>query len=220
MSGIDYATVADPDVWIGVKDPKKRKQIQDRLAQRARRKRLAQASGSSNSESCTRRPSRGANKGSPSNSSDEASEQSPNLCQGCALIKTPAIPPMTTRELSSLPVPMTIFTALYVNGDMMGLKCSSVIPARSKEFGPEIPESLRPTALQRMTIHPTWIDRFPFPHMRDNTISLLGIVNEEELLRDFFTMPSFTLEPGGASWDPKVWRMEEVFAKKWGYLFY
>jgi hypothetical protein len=45
-----------------------------------------------------------------------------------------------------------------------------------------------------------------------------GVVDEEELCKDFFTMPSFTIEVGYASWDPRAWRMEKEWEGKWGWL--
>lgn len=73
--------------------------------------------------------------------------------------------------------------------------------------------------MQIMTIHPPWIDRFPFPKMRENFILLLGVIDPEEFLCDMFNTPSFTLQAGGASWDPKVWSIEAAFRGKWGFLF-
>ena len=56
--------------------------------------------------------------------------------------------------------------------------------------------------------------------MRDNMITLMGIINEEEFLADLFCFTSFTLDAGAASWDPKAWRIGKEFSAKWGYLFY
>ena len=101
----------------------------------------------------------------------------------------------------------------------MGLTCGTVVPAKSPPC-PEIPEPLRPTALQLTTIHARWIDRFPFPKMRDNLISLSGIIEEEEFLRDLFSMQSFSIQPSKPGWDPNAWSIGKAFAEKWGYLFY
>jgi hypothetical protein len=102
----------------------------------------------------------------------------------------------------------------------MGISCSVVKANKSRPAGPEVPEALRPTDLQLSTIHPEWIDRFPFPKMRDNMITLLGIIDEEEFLGDLFCFTSFTLEPGAAPWDPTAWKIGEEFSARWGYLFY
>jgi len=112
------------------------------------------------------------------------------------------------------------YAALYNNGAMMGLTCSVVVPSRSSPVGADIPESLHPTALQLTTIHPPWIDRFPFPKMRDNMITLMGIIIEEEFLADLFCSTSFSLKPDGAPWDPNAWIIGKEFSQKWGYLFY
>ena len=117
-------------------------------------------------------------------------------------------------------LPGSVYAALFNNGSMMGLACSATVPDTSREFGPEIPDSLHPTKLQLTTIHPLWIDRFPFPKMRDNMITLLGIINEEEFLQDLFCLTSFTLEPGAEPWDPAAWKIGKEFSEKWGYLFY
>lgn len=112
------------------------------------------------------------------------------------------------------------YAALFKNGAMMGISCGLVVPRKSIPVGTDVPESLRPTALQLTTIHPPWIDRFPFPKMRDNMITLMGIINEEEFLADLFCLTSFTLDPGAASWDPAAWKIGKEFSAKWGYLFY
>ena len=53
-----------------------------------------------------------------------------------------------------------------------------------------------------------------------NQINLGRIIEEEEFLQDLFNMNSFTLKPGGESWDPSSWIIGREFAKKWGFLFY
>lgn len=117
-------------------------------------------------------------------------------------------------------VPLNVFAALFNNGAMLGLACGCVIPSKSSPCGPEIPQSLQPTALQLLQHHQQWIDRFPFPRMRDNIISLNGIVDEEEFLKDLFGMQSFTIKPGRPGWDPTAWIIGRDFSQKWGFLFY
>lgn len=56
--------------------------------------------------------------------------------------------------------------------------------------------------------------------MRDSLIKLQGVLDEEEIVRDIFTMPSWTIIAGRASWDPKAWKIEKEWAKKWGWLMY
>jgi hypothetical protein len=55
--------------------------------------------------------------------------------------------------------------------------------------------------------------------MRDKSIGMSGFLDEEELTRDMFLGPSFYIVPGGASWDPGAWVIDEGFKAKWGWLF-
>jgi hypothetical protein len=127
--------------------------------------------------------------------------------------------PPTKGSHVEVELPMNVWTALYMNGSIMGLSCSTVYPAKSRPVDPSIPSTLQPTALQLITIHPPWIDRFPFPEMRDNLINAIGLVEEEDFLRDLFCMGSFEIKPGGAPWDPNAWIIGEAFREKWGFLF-
>lgn len=102
----------------------------------------------------------------------------------------------------------------------MGIPCSIVMVNKTPKFGDELPEPLRPTKLQMTVDHPRWIDRFPFPKMRDNLITLMNIIDQEEFFADLFCLNSFELEPGAAPWDPETWKIGDEFSKKWGYLFY
>ncbi|KAK6379516.1 hypothetical protein LTS17_006434 [Exophiala oligosperma] len=205
--------------WYGVEDPRKRKQIQDRLAQRARRKRLAEAKKISLPS-----PDHGSSETSESN--NEADEEMllqslvtpvPRSPTGLQAIVGLSTKPDTCVHTTT---PASVYAALFHNGAMMGLTCSISFASKSRPFGEEIPDSLRPTPLQLTTIHPQWIDRFPFPKMRDNMITLLSIIDEEEFLGDLFCLTSFTVDGRMASWDPSAWKIGHEFSAKWGYLFY
>lgn len=115
-------------------------------------------------------------------------------------------------------IPLTVFAALYANGDIQGISCATTYSSRTPMPKPHIPLPLHPTELQMMIVHPRWIDRLPFPRMRDSLIKLIGVVDEEELCKDLFTMPSWAIEPGYASWDPRAWKMEREWEMKWGWL--
>ncbi|KAF1960813.1 hypothetical protein CC80DRAFT_590150 [Byssothecium circinans] len=273
-------TQPSEDEWRNVEDAKKRKKIQDRLAQRARRQRLREAKNNTKppeDQDETRRgdgaqPPSEASSAAPSSlvstfaalpscvaqdllamlppnqlniamgdcpyskytsteletrSRDEEKnankeEQSivPNFSDVTVALN-PSYQNYTTPSLSHQPnLPLTLAGALYINGQVLGLSCSTVVPAKSSPAGSNVPLSLRPTELQLMTIHPIWIDRFPFPKMRDSMISLGGLVDEEEVLRDVLLMESFEIVPGKPPWDPEAWKIQRPFAEKWGYLFF
>jgi len=158
-----------------------------------------------------------------SGSQDSANEQG----QRCPLQLTRCpegyevhAPTSSGKELVTGQVTATVYGALYQNGALMGLLCSVSTLAKSTPMGPEIPESLRPTYLQLTIPHQPWIDRSPFPRMRDNMITLLSTIDEEDFLADLFCLTSFTIESGAPSWDPRAWKVGEEFSAKWSYLFY
>jgi hypothetical protein len=135
--------------------------------------------------------------------------------------------PWLTSTLSSTTTPsplirqpqfFTVFSAMYINGELQGIPCATGYASRTPFPKPTIPLPLHPTETQLMVVHPRWIDRLPFPKMRDSLIKLRGVVDEEEILKDIFTMPSFRIEGGGESWDPRAWVMEKEWEGKWGWL--
>lgn len=118
-----------------------------------------------------------------------------------------------------VPIQLTLSGALFINGQILGLPCCLLIPARSAPATPDIPLPLRPTAIQLTTIHTTSIDRFPFPRFRDKYINMNSLFDEEELTRDLLLAPSLTITPGCVPWDPRAWKMSRAFADKWSFLF-
>lgn len=106
------------------------------------------------------------------------------------------------------------YAALFENGQLLGLSCSTVNRSRSLYDSTNLPQYLHPSELQRKTVHAEWIDRFPFPYMRDACISLLDKAGEEEFLADLFRLSSFTILRGCASWDPAGWVITTTFKEK------
>lgn len=137
---------------------------------------------------------------------------------------TTAVYSMLTPDLNhpadriAAQVPLNVYAAIYQNGLILGLPCATIFPCRSKA-APNAPASLQPSQLQLSTIHLPWIDRFPFPKMRDNMIRMEQEINAEELLSDLFNMKSFDIKPGRPSWDPDAYIIDKGFAKKWGFLW-
>lgn len=88
-----------------------------------------------------------------------------------------------------------------------------------------LPESLRPTPLQRLIPHHPWLDFFPFPEMRDRLIvaAATGYLDEDELCRDLMAFwdtrnSGATLVVWGVPWDPCNWEVTEAFLRKWRWV--
>ncbi|KAJ4363081.1 hypothetical protein N0V83_010201 [Neocucurbitaria cava] len=236
------------DNWLYVKDAKKRKQIQDRLAQRARRKEQTRNTSQSQSDSSPDQDNWETDQSlipyhAPSTSSAEAAidpsleieglniSGAEDLLEYDATTNTLPLPstPSILNEGIYLPLlsplsqpntPFTVFSALYINGKILGIRCATTYSSRTPPPTPDIPLPLHATDTQRLILHPRWFDRFPFPKMRDSLIKLQGVIDEEELVKDIFTMPSWRIVEGRACWDPRAWKMEREWATKWGWLMY
>jgi hypothetical protein len=209
----------DPDSWYGVQDPRERRKIQNRRAQRARRKRLASTDKSPNSFIRQARLTSTSPLDPPAHVLSKFKSVDRSPLDFATFLRI--VPPVdVAREFMTPQVPPIVFSALFNNGAMMGISCGTVIPAKSKPQPAHIPLPLHPTAIQLITVHELWIDRLPFPKMRDNLITLQGIIENEDFLNDMFNMASFGIKPGGKGWDPRDWTIGKEFAEKWGYLFY
>lgn len=132
---------------------------------------------------------------------------------------TLAIPPSPCDQQHLKAPRIDFMVALGVCGSLLGLVCGHVM-LRSSRQPPSVPDILHPTPLQLTTPHYSWIDRLPFPRMRDNLILLAHTINIEELFKDFFDTETFTVKEGGLPWDPTAWRMSPEFRAKWGYLLH
>ncbi|KIW37786.1 uncharacterized protein PV06_09775 [Exophiala oligosperma] len=233
--------------WYGVQDPKKRKQIQDRLAQRARRKRIAEANKNNekaivisprSSKHVTIAPQRHPESCSSTCIETNASTiitdsqlghsvSSPHL-PNCP--QTYNIMPHAVIPLKRFPLPVdhlllvhpsrSALVAFEDNGHRMGIGCACVGLVRSWRQSPDLPAVLQPTPLQLTTPHSIWIDRMPFPRMRDNIILLAHMIDLEDFYVDLLTKESFEFKDGSAPHNPAAYRIDPTFRAKWGYLFH
>jgi hypothetical protein len=115
---------------------------------------------------------------------------------------------------------LTVAAALFLNGSVLGLKCSASMPAKSATPPATAPLSLYPTTLQQTVIHYCCADRFPMANMRDNMIIHSSVIDEDEFIFDLLTIPSFQIKRGKPSWDPDAWELvrNSLWEKKWGFL--
>ncbi|KAK9244236.1 hypothetical protein V1506DRAFT_507731 [Lipomyces tetrasporus] len=87
------------------------------------------------------------------------------------------------------------------------------------------PSALRPSALQRTVPHHPWLDLFPYPVMRDNILLAGEDFDDTELcidLVEFCNVASHGERTGLVVWgepsDPYSWEVSEGFVKKWGWV--
>lgn len=116
------------------------------------------------------------------------------------------------------PPTMTVCSAMYTNGRILGLTCACALASKSRPQPPEIPHSLQPLPIQLDQVHFQFIDRFPLPRLRERMIILADDFSSEEFVADLFGMPTFKIAPGAQPWDTEAWPAEPEFIEKWGFL--
>ncbi|CRL28000.1 Protein of unknown function DUF3425 [Penicillium camemberti] len=129
---------------------------------------------------------------------------------------------------------LNVLRAAYQNGVAVGMTVewmcndhaiSIFSSARPQISEDGIPQSLRPTPLQRAVPHHPWLDIFPFPQFRDNLIHAGDSLDSHELCHDLTSFwdtrcSNSRMLVWGTPWDPKNWEVTEDFARKWQVFLY
>ncbi len=152
--------------------------------------------------------------------------------------------PLTADHLITL-IQYNVYRACISNiillnlGDLVNEKCkfgTSLPPPTS------IPINLWPTHLQQAIPHPSWIDVFPDPKLRDNMIIAQDFYNEQSFFNDLIgevcgriglcptaqrgsilDLGKADQERGGLivwsdPWDVNSWEVTPGFLRKWGWM--
>ncbi|KAF2010525.1 hypothetical protein BU24DRAFT_356431 [Aaosphaeria arxii CBS 175.79] len=90
-------------------------------------------------------------------------------------------------------------------------------------FNGNVPDSLRPTHLQRTVEHHPWLDLFPFPAMRDNMLMAYNNFDENRLSGVLVGVCNSPRTRQGLiiwreAWDPYGWEATQEFHDNYGWL--
>ncbi|KAF2878526.1 hypothetical protein BDV95DRAFT_557696 [Massariosphaeria phaeospora] len=167
---------------------------------------------------------------------------------GFYAVDSPIVFPLSSDHLITL-IAHNVYRALLTNMVLLHLPTFANCRMASKSlYGipalplpTSIPPLLHPTRAQLTTKHPSWIDVFPIPSVRDALIRNLGLFFEDGLCED--TLPAYTIDNIGAMsadrplirpsadeehtgmmvwgepWEASSWEFTPWFLRKWGWLF-
>nr|XP_036576801.1 uncharacterized protein CTRU02_13130 [Colletotrichum truncatum]XP_036580923.1 uncharacterized protein CTRU02_08888 [Colletotrichum truncatum]KAF6783622.1 hypothetical protein CTRU02_13130 [Colletotrichum truncatum]KAF6789096.1 hypothetical protein CTRU02_08888 [Colletotrichum truncatum] len=236
------------DNWSGVSSSKERRRIQNRINQRARRRRKLtelcsdlRASGNNNEED-----------GGTSSAIEDAGAG--YILLPCARKRAQMIKFAREAQINfSLGTPqptqlealvgLNLLNALARNARILGFipqsLCEDHFISPFNLEGPRLPcgprqasswpPYLRPTEVQYKITHHPFLDLFPIPSLRETAIRAedLGFFDEDEFCNDIFGHDHENDEGNGErprlivwgeSWDPRGWEANAAFIKKWAWL--
>ncbi|OGE49149.1 hypothetical protein PENARI_c023G03904 [Penicillium arizonense] len=245
------AQIADPissdeveDNWSGLTDPVERRRRQNRINQRAYRKRKRLQNKDIHPKSLVK-----STKSTSPQSQDSATSESSKVKSCCtpgvlqdllerfakSAIESYARGDPTADHLMTL-TKVNVFRAFAQNLQLIGwspywMDYDAVSPFNQalpqRESTPDdhshIPLTLRPTRIQKSVPHHPWLDFFPLPKMRDNLIEAGDEWDDEQLCHDIMGFwGESTMDSGllvwGEPWDIRNWEVTEPFLKKWQWI--
>ncbi|KAJ5354325.1 hypothetical protein N7541_006889 [Penicillium brevicompactum] len=243
------STSDDPedDTWSGLSDPAERRRRQNRINQRAYRKRKRiQSSKDVHPKSLILSP-RSVSAVTVKAEDTTQIDPPPNVCGSPSAIhhlldrfaksaiESYARGDPTADHLMTL-TKVNVFRAFAQNIKMIGWsetwwpddavsKFSTALPQDSQtpDQLSRIPQNLQPTRVQKTRPHHPWLDFFPLPKMRDNLIEAGEEWDDEQLCHDIMGFwGESSIDAGllvwGEPWDVRNWEVTEAFIKKWQWV--
>ncbi|CAG7938826.1 unnamed protein product [Penicillium nalgiovense] len=228
-----------------VLDPVARRRLQNRLNQRASRKRKASeckrqrkpADGKwivyvedpniPNKNAFTEETtSHEVTKPSPPPRHNEKSECMNRLhAKALHMMENPVLSPNPTFYIFQY----NIFRAMLFNADLMGLTIDLLDEDLASQFnlvGPStsathLPASLCPSPKQKKIIHHPWIDLIPILSLREALLARADVLDEDELCSDLYggcASQGVGLCVWGEAWDPRAYEVSETLIRKWSWM--
>ncbi|KAJ5135726.1 uncharacterized protein N7515_005004 [Penicillium bovifimosum] len=139
------------------------------------------------------------------------------------MLETPVISPTLTFCLTQY----NSLRAMGLNASLMGLTLEILDEDLASQFNIDgfimthLPASLLPSPKQRKILHHPWVDLLPMVSLREALLDREGILDEDQVCEDLYgtcLSSEVGLRVWGESWDPFAYEVSEILARKWTWL--